>query len=277
MIDKNPQQAARFIANYGQYSPKVAIVLGSGLSDFASQLQIDLSIPYSQIPGFSACSVAGHTGALILGKLGEVPVACLQGRMHYYEGKSNRDIQIPIRTLKLLGCEILILTNAAASLREELKPGSLAVINDHINFQFHNPLVGPNDELFGPRFPSLQNAYDNQLIALANQTAQELGIKLATGVYLATLGPSYETPAEIRAFRMLGADLVGMSTVSEVIIARHANMKVLAISTITNMACGMTTELLTHEGVLKTAKIAADDLSKLLINFVKTRIFPQYT
>lgn len=199
---------------------------------------------------------------------GGTPVACLQGRAHYYEGKSHAAIRDPIRTLKLLGCETLILTNAAASLRKEVIPGSIVCITDHINFQGQNPLLGPNDESFGPRFPSLQHAYDEFLINLTQETAADLNLKIYDGIYLATLGPCYETPAEIRAFKILGADVVGMSTVSEVIVARHCNMKVLTLSTITNMACGMTDEYLTHEAVLEVAKGVASDLSNLLLHIL---------
>lgn len=264
------QDATNFIKNRvgDEVAPKIGIVLGSGLNLLAEQLKETLSIPYGEIPGFSECGVAGHQGSLIFGTLADVPVACLQGRAHYYEGKTPASIQIPIRTLKLLGCESLILTNAAASLRPEVLPGSLVLIEDHINFQFQNPLVGPNDDSIGPRFPSLQNAYDQELITLAKKVATEINVKMTSGIYLATLGPSYETPAEINAFKILGADMVGMSTVPEVIIARHCNLRVLAISSITNMACGMSDEPLTHAGVLNVAKLAASDLSVLLRQLV---------
>lgn len=244
--------------------PKIALVLGSGLNRLADEIQASVRIPYEAIPGFAPCNVAGHQGALLFGTLNGVEVACLQGRAHYYEGHGHEAIQMPVRTLKLLGCETLLLTNAAASLRKEVPPGSLAVINDHINFQFQNPLIGPNQQEFGPRFPSMQNAYDHELIELTSKVAHKLQIPLHTGVYLATFGPCYETPAEIRAFKLLGADMVGMSTVPEVILARHCGMKVLAISTITNMACGMSDELLTHENVLQVAKTAAEKLTQII-------------
>ncbi len=264
------EQSASFIKAYDGYiTPKIAIVLGSGLDQFAREIDCQLTISYSEIPGFPDCSVSGHSGKLLLGKFAGVPVVCLQGRAHYYEGKTHADILTYIRTLKLLGCELVILTNAAASLRKTVQPGSLVVIEDHINFQFQNPLVGSNDESFGPRFPSLQNAYDKDLVALAIETGKMIGIDMTSGVYLATLGPCYETPAEIRAFKQLGADVVGMSTVPEVIVARHCNLKVLALSVITNMACGMSDEFLTHEAVLARAKTAADDLSRLLIHIIK--------
>jgi xanthosine phosphorylase len=269
IVNYSPLDAVNSIQEKApSFIPTIGIVLGSGLNVLAELLEGAISLPYGEIPGFTECSVAGHNGNLLLGKLNGVNVICLQGRVHCYEGKNHNAIKIPIRTLKLLGCHTIVLTNAAASLRTEVAPGNLAIISDHINFQFQNPLVGPNEDAFGPRFPSLQNAYDNNLIDLALQVAADLGIPLATGVYLATLGPSYETPAEIRAFKIMGADLVGMSVVPEVIIARHSHMKVLAISSITNMACGLSNELLTHEDVLRVAKIAAIDLSRLLFTLI---------
>lgn len=250
------------------FQPKVGIVLGSGLNDFANQLEDATIIRYDDIPGFKKCSVPGHKGALLIGRLEGVSVVCMQGRAHHYEGYELSAIATPVRTLKLLGIEVLILTNAAASLRPEVPPGNLVLLTDHINFSGQNPLVGLNEDAFGPRFPSLQRAYDPDLIGLAQRVASDLGIDLTTGVYLSVLGPSYETPAEIRAFKILGADLVGMSTVSEVIVARHCNLRVLAISTVTNMASGMSEEFLTHEAVLKVGKMAADDLSRLIKKIV---------
>lgn len=251
------------------FSPKIGLILGSGLQSFADEIDKVASIPFHEIPGFSECSVAGHKGMLLFGMFNGVPIVCLQGRAHYYEGNNNEAIQIPIRTLKLLGCEVLVLTNAAASLRQEVRPGNLVVINDHINFQFKNPLVGPNDDSMGPRFPSLQNAYDANLRKIVVETANSLDIPISQGVYLATIGPSYETPAEIRAFQILGAEVVGMSTVPEVIVARHCNLKVACISTITNMGCGLSDEQLTHEAVLQVANKAAKDLTNLLSHVIE--------
>jgi xanthosine phosphorylase len=256
-----------FIKQYiGSFSPKIAIVLGSGLDILTKQIEADITLSYSELPGFAGYRVCG--GAFLFGRLNGIPVVCLLGRPHYYEGNTNIAMQMPMRILKLLGCEVVILTNAAGSLRKEVQPGNLVVISDHINFQFRNPLVGANDEQFGPRFPSLQNAYDKDLRELFLRTAAEHHMTLTEGVYLATLGPSYETPAEIKAFKILGADVVGMSTVSEVIVARHCGLKVLVISTITNMASGMTDECLTHENVLKVAKNATQKLGRLLWDFV---------
>lgn len=269
MTTSQTAKAFEIIKNKIQnFTPKIGLILGSGLHVLAEQLEETITIPYKDVPGFSECSVQGHKGLLLLGRLNGVPIACLQGRAHYYEGHTNAAIQVPIRTLKLLGCETLLLTNAAASLRENVQPGNLVLINDHINFQFHNPLVGINDDTFGPRFPSMQNAYDEKLRQLILETASSLDIKIYEGVYLATIGPSYETPAEIRAFRLLGADVVGMSTVPEVIIARHCGLKVACISSITNMGCGMSQEPLTHEGVLKVANQVASNLARLIYEFL---------
>lgn len=268
-----PETAYDYISRKApDFTPKIGIVLGSGMNEFASKLEKAITIPYCEIPGFSECTVAGHKGSLLLGMLKGVPVACLQGRAHYYEGNSHAAIALPIRTLKLLGCSTVILTNAAASLRENVPPGSLVIINDHINFSGQNPLVGANDEEFGPRFPSLQTAYDQSLIELTVKMAEKLGTKINTGVYGGVLGPSYETPAEIRAFKLLGADLIGMSTIPEVIVAAHCNLKVLAISIVTNMACGMSSEILTHESVLAVANKAQENLTRLLMEVVRVII-----
>lgn len=268
---ESPIEAASYIKSQisATFKLKAAIVLGSGLNDFANQIEDATILPYAEIPGFQKCSVPGHKGVLTLGTLGGVPVACMQGRAHYYEGYPHTAVFNPIRALKLLGVETLVLTNASASLRPEVQPGSLVLISDHINFTGQNPLVGPNDESFGPRFPSMQRVYDQDLIEITSSVASDLDIKVHSGVYLAVLGPSYETPAEIRAFKILGADLVGMSTVPEAIIARHCNLRVLAISTVTNMASGMSEEFLTHEAVLKVGKMAADDLARLVKETIK--------
>ena len=196
-------------------------MLGSGLGALADELTDAVTIPYAELPGFRVGTVSGHAGALTLGHLDGVPVACLRGRSHVYEGIEASAVTTPIRTLRLIGAEILVLTNAAGSLRPEAGPGSLVALTDHINLQGFNPLMGPNDEAVGPRFPSLSDTYDPELRAGLHAAADELGTPLHDGVYLAVSGPSFETPAEIRAFRTLGADLVGMSTVPEAIVARH--------------------------------------------------------
>ncbi len=258
------QQVPNFI-------PKVAVVLGSGLGKLAEAITDATAIPYADIPGFPVSSVAGHAGELVFGMIGNTPVACLKGRIHAYEGDNHRQMKTMIRSLKLLGCEDIIITNSSGSLRQDVGPGELMMINDHINFQPFNPLVGINDEEFGPRFFPMDDAYNKELQQGLLATAQRLDIRLATGVYISVLGPNFETPAEIRAFRTLGADAVGMSTVPEVLIARHCDLKVAVIASITNFACGLSNEQLTHEGTLHYASIAADNLIKLLTSYIGTR------
>jgi xanthosine phosphorylase len=248
-------------------APRLGIILGSGLGAVAEALEDAETIPYTELPDFPAPSVHGHAGTLALGTLSGLPVACLQGRRHVYEGGDPGAMRGPVRALKAAGTEALFITNAAGSLDAEVGPGSLMAISDHINMLGVNPLTGPNDDAIGPRFPSLRDAYDPELRATLAATAAELGIALAEGVYLATAGPSFETPAEIRAFRTLGADAVGMSTVPEVILARHAGLRVVAVSAITNLAEGMGGEALSHEQTLRYANAAAGDLTRLIIGF----------
>jgi xanthosine phosphorylase len=248
-------------------TPRLAIILGSGLGGVADALEEREVIPYTELPDFPAPSVHGHAGTLSLGTLAGLPVACLQGRKHVYEGGDPGAMRGPVRWLKEQGVEALFVTNAAGSLNEQVGPGSLMAISDHINLLGVNPLTGPNDDAIGPRFPSMRDAYDPELRATLHEVASELGVTLAEGVYLATAGPSFETPAEIRAFRTLGADAVGMSTVPEVILARHAGLKCVGVSAITNLAEGMGGELLSHEQTLHYANQAAGDLSRLIIGF----------
>jgi xanthosine phosphorylase len=248
-------------------APRVGIILGSGLGAVAEALDDAESISYADLPDFPAPSVHGHAGTLALGTLGGTPVACLQGRKHVYEGGDPGAMRGPVRALKAAGAEALFVTNAAGSLNAEVGPGSLMAISDHINMLGVNPLTGPNVDEIGPRFPSLRDAYDPELRRRLHEVAGELGIALADGVYLATAGPSFETPAEIRAFRTLGADAVGMSTIPEVILARHAGLRVVAVSAITNLAEGMGGEELSHEQTLRYANEAAGDLTRLIIEF----------
>jgi xanthosine phosphorylase len=248
-------------------APRLGIILGSGLGAVAEALEDAVTIPYTELPDFPAPSVHGHAGTLFLGTLSGLSVACLQGRRHVYEGGDPGAMRGPVRALKAAGAEALFITNAAGSLNADVGPGSLMAINDHINMLGVNPLTGPNDDAIGPRFPSLRDAYDPDLRAVLSTAAGALGIPLAEGVYLATSGPSFETPAEIRAFRTLGADAVGMSTVPEVILARHAGLRVVAVSAITNLAEGMGGEALSHEQTLKYASLAAGDLTRLIIAF----------
>jgi xanthosine phosphorylase len=248
-------------------APRLGIILGSGLGAVAEALEDAVVVPYTELPEFPAPSVHGHAGSLALGTLSGLPVACLQGRKHVYEGGDPGAMRGPVRALKAAGAEALFVTNAAGSLRPEVGPGSLMAITDHINMLGVNPLTGPNDDGVGPRFPSLRDAYDPGLRATLHEAAGRLGIPLAEGVYLATAGPSFETPAEIRAFRTLGADAVGMSTVPEVILARHAGLKVAAVSAVTNLAEGMGGDALSHEQTLHHASQAAGDLTRLIIEF----------
>jgi purine-nucleoside phosphorylase len=250
-------------------APRLGLILGSGLGAVAEALEDAVHIPYTELPDFPAPTVHGHAGTLSLGTLAGVPVACLQGRKHVYEGGDPGAMRGPVRALKAAGAEALFVTNAAGSLNAEVGPGSLMAISDHINMLGVNPLTGPNDDAIGERFPSMRDAYDQELRRLLHAAAESLGIALAEGVYLATPGPSFETPAEIRAFRTLGADAVGMSTVPEVILARHAGLKVVAVSAITNLAEGMGGEALSHEQTLRYANAAAGDLTRLTIEFCK--------
>lgn len=258
------QAAERIQQRVKDFRPTLGIILGSGSGDIAQQVEPVEVIDYSDLPGFFECSVAGHQAQMVLGYLKGCPVACLKGRAHFYEGYESETVQTLIRTLKLIGCERLVLTNAAASLRPEVRPGRLVLISDHVNFQFKSPLVGKNDDRFGPRFPDLSNAYSPALRKAALEVAKGLGINLVEGVYLGVLGPCYETPAEIRAFRTWGVDLVGMSTVPEVIIARHCGLEVMAVSIVTNMGAGMSEDMVNHEEVLEVGQGAAKELALLL-------------
>lgn len=260
-----PEQAAAIIAQkMPGFKPKLAIVLGSGLGPLAELISDSVCIPYADLPGFPELNVHGHTSQLTLGYLEGLPIACLQGRAHTYENPDYEPIKTYVRTMKLIGCEYYIATNAAGSLRSDVGPGSLVLINDHINFQPGNPLVGPNADKFGPRFPPLDKAYDADLRALIKQQAEALQINLPEGIYISVLGPSYETVAEINAFKILGADVIGMSTVPEVIVANHCGLKVAVISTITNLATGLTTTSHDHNEVVIQAERASKQLCLLM-------------
>lgn len=261
-------QAAAIIKERTQnFTPKLALVLGSGLGELANQITDPVVISYAELPGFPISTVAGHAGKMIIGYLNNMPVVCLQGRVHFYEGVAPAVIQTFIRTLKLIGCEFFMATNAAGSLRAEVGPGKLMMITDHINFQGINPLVGHNDESIGPRFMPMHDAYDLTLQKRLQTAAKKVDASLTQGVYLGVLGPCFETPAEIRAFRILGADAIGMSTVPDVIVARHCGLRVVAVSAITNFASGMSEEVITHDNTLHFAKMAAEDLSRIIFEF----------
>ena len=251
------------------FQPRIGLILGSGLGALADALEDAVAVAYGDLPGFPRPTVEGHDGRLVLGRLEGLPVACLQGRVHLYEGVPASAVNVPVRTLKALGCEILVLTNAAGSLRAEIGAGRVALIADHINLQGQNPLVGANGDAIGPRFPDLSEVYDPALREQLARIAKGLGVDLASGVYLAVLGPSFETPAEIRAFRALGADLVGMSTVPEAISARHAGLRVAGLSVVTNLAAGLAAGPLSHEETLGQASAAAAKLAKVLRAFCR--------
>ncbi len=260
-LQERIERAAKAIAGLGR--PEVAVILGSGLSDVLP-LEGVRSLSFGEVPGFPVPTVAGHAGRVEVGKTGDREVLVQRGRIHYYEGYDLSEVVIPIRAYALLGVKTLVITNASGGIADGFRPGDLVLISDHINMLGANPLRGPNLERLGPRFPDMTQAYDPNLRARAKEVAARLGIELKEGVYLATMGPSYETPAEIRAFKTLGADLVGMSTVPEVIAARHAGLKVLGISCVTNFAAGIAKQPLSHEEVIETTRRKAAELSRLL-------------
>jgi purine-nucleoside phosphorylase len=255
----------------GESFPKTAVVLGSGLGRFATVIKNAKSLPYAEIPGFSRSTVVGHSGNLLVGIAAGVPVAVMQGRIHAYEGHPPQAIAAPIRILRKLGVERLVLTNASGGLKPEIVPGTLMIIADHINFSGFNPLVGPNDETFGPRFPDMTDAYDHELRAALAQAAHNTGVAVRTGIYIFALGPSFETAAEIRMYAQLGADVVGMSTVPECIVARHCGMKVAGLSVVTNLATGISKSALSHHETLDEAQKASENVQRVLLEFLAPR------
>jgi purine-nucleoside phosphorylase len=257
-------RAAEQIRSRTRARPSVAVVLGSGLGGFAEELSESSSIPYREIHGFAQATVEGHVGRLVIGQAGNAAVVAMQGRFHFYEGYSLDDVTFPVRVLKLLGVHTLILTNAAGSLNTEFTPGSLMVISDHINLMGANPLIGPNDERFGPRFPDLTAIYDPDLQSLVIEEATAMKLDVRRGVYAALSGPSYETPAEIHMVRTLGADAVGMSTVPEAIVARHMEMRLIGISCITNLAAGVSNRPVDHDQVIATGERVRAQFTELL-------------
>jgi purine-nucleoside phosphorylase len=261
-------QAREFVAQRLEGRPDVGVVLGSGLGSFADALEDPIRIPYREVPHMPESGVAGHAGNLCIGRSGAASVACLQGRVHLYEGYEPERVVFGVRLLAELGCRAVLLTNAAGGIRPRFIPGDLMLITDHINFSGSNPLVGPNDE-HNPRFPDLSHAYDIELCDGARAAAKELGIELREGVYAAMLGPSYETPAEVRMLGSVGADAVGMSTVPEVIALRHRGVRVGAISCITNLAAGIAKTTLDHAEVEQTAKQSREAFVRLLSRWVE--------
>jgi purine-nucleoside phosphorylase len=256
--------AATFILSQTKLRPRIGLVLGSGLGSFADDLAEVVRIPYAQIPSFPRSTAIGHAGQLVIGKSGDVPVAVMQGRVHLYEGYSAAEVAFPTRVLGRMGVGALILTNAAGGINVEYGQGALVILRDHINLQGQNPLTGANDERFGPRFPDMTYTYAKRYREIALEEAKKLHISPREGVYAALLGPSYETPAEIRYLRTIGADLVGMSTVAEVIAARHLGMRVLAISCVTNMAAGILDRPINHQEVLETGERVKGKFMQLL-------------
>jgi len=248
------ESAAQFVLSHTALRARIGLVLGSGLGGFADELSDAVRVPYSQIPAFPRSTAIGHAGQMVIGKAGTVPVAAMQGRVHLYEGYSPQQVVFPMRVLGRMGIKAVILTNAAGGINLEYKQGALVVVSDHINLQGQNALVGPNDERFGLRYPDMSQAYDRGYREAALEESRRLGLTVFEGIYAAMLGPSFETPAEIRYLRTIGADLVGMSTVLEVIAARHMGIKVLAISCVTNMAAGILDQPITHEEVLETGE-----------------------
>ena len=262
--------AVRRVREQSALEPRVGVVLGSGLGALADELEDRVEIPYSEIPGWPVATAVGHAGRLVLGTLADVPVAVMRGRAHLYEGIGAERVVFGVRVLGRLGIRTLVVTNAAGGINEAFRPGQLVLISDHVNLQGASPLVGPNDDSLGPRFPDLSDAYDPALRARAREAATRLGIVVGEGVYAAWLGPQFETPAEIRFMRAIGGDLAGMSTVQEVIAARHLGVHVLGISVVTNMAAGVLPEKIDHEHVLEIGAAAAGSLTALLRELVPT-------
>jgi purine-nucleoside phosphorylase len=258
------ESAADYIRSKTALRPQIALVLGSGLGHFADIMTDPVRIPYAGIPHFPRSTAIGHAGRLVVGRIAETPMAVMQGRVHLYEGHSIKDVGFPMRVFGRFGIRALILTNAAGGIGSDLHPGCLVLIRDHINLQAVSPVSGPNDERFGLRFFDMTKAYDPEFQSIAQQEALRLGLWLGSGVYAALPGPSYETPAEIRYLKLIGADLVGMSTVPEVIVARHMGIRVLAISCVTNMAAGLSDQLINHLEVLEIGARVQKELVALL-------------
>lgn len=254
-------------AHPGEF-PKTALILGSGLGRFGEKMAVDTIISYDKIPDFPQPTVEGHAGRLLIGQVGRTPLVCMQGRMHLYEGHPAADLAISIRTFKKLGVENLIITNAAGSLNMDMLAGSLMLIEDHVNMSGFNPLIGLNNDAVGPRFFDMTNAYDPDMRDRLTQAAKDLDIHLHSGVYVQLAGPNFETPAEIRMLGKLGIDAVGMSTVQECLVARHAGIKVAGLSLITNLGAGLSSGPLSHEETLTGAEEGYEDISRLLVRFI---------
>lgn len=268
---RRAERAAKFVLARTSASggrPRIGVVLGSGLGAFAEELAGATRIEYRRIPGFPESTVEGHAGCMVIGRSGSVPVAALAGRLHYYEGFAMDEVTFPVRVLGRMGIRALVITNAAGGISPTYCRGALVLIRDHLNLQGTNPLIGHNDARFGQRFPDMTHAYSERLLHIAREEGERQGLALQDGVYAAVAGPSFETPAEIRALRALGADLVGMSTVPEVIVARQMGIEVLGISCVTNLAAGILDQPITHEEVLETGKRVRGEFTALLRGIV---------
>lgn len=257
-------ESCEYIQKKVTVKPQIGLILGSGLGVLADEIDNQIVISYKDIPHFPESTVEGHKGQLVIGELKGKQVIAMQGRFHFYEGYSMSEVVFPVRVMKQLGIETLIVTNAAGGINKHFNPGDLMIITDHINNMGTNPLIGPNDDHFGDRFPDMSKAYDPQYIEYAKSCAKDLGMSVQTGVYVGNTGPTYETPAEINMLRILGGDAVGMSTVPEVIVAHHAKLRVLGISCISNMAAGVLNQALSHQEVIDTTKKVQADFLKLL-------------
>ncbi|GIQ69405.1 purine-nucleoside phosphorylase [Xylanibacillus composti] len=262
------KEAAAAIQQRIGFQPEIGLILGSGLGMLADLIEDPVVIPYGDIPHFPVSTVEGHAGELVAGQIKGKSVVMMKGRFHLYEGYSVYQVTLPVRVMKELGVSKLVVTNAAGGINLSYKPGNLMLIRDHINFTFRNPLIGPNDNDLGVRFPDMSEAYSARLRSIARDTAKELNLPLQEGVYIGLLGPSYETPAEIRMFRTMGADAVGMSTVAEVIAARHAGIEVLGISCISNMAAGILDQPLSHEEVMETTEKVKETFLRLVLTIL---------
>mgnify|MGYP000394958927 CR=1 FL=1 len=263
------EEAVGYIQNVREFTPQVGIILGTGLGKLAERIQDKTIIPYTKIPHFAYSTAPGHAGNLLLGKIGNKHVVAMQGRFHLYEGYSPQEVTFPIRVMKALGIEILIESNAAGGMNRNFKPGDIMIITDHINFTGINPLIGPNDETIGPRFPDMSEPYDNKLIELTERIALEEGIRCHRGVYIGVTGPNFETRAEYRFFHLIGADAVGMSTVAEVIVAKHCGLRVLGISCITDMCIPDRLEPVDFKKVIEVASKAEPKITRLVERVVK--------
>jgi purine-nucleoside phosphorylase len=268
MIIEKLNETISYLKNQTTIQPTVGIILGSGLGSFASQIAVDKSIPYKEIPHFLTPSIEGHSGKMIFGTVGKTPVVCLQGRVHFYEGHSMTDVVYPMRTLAKLGIHTLFVTNAAGGLDPAMEPGDFMIIDDHINLMGTNPLIGSNEKQLGPRFPDMTEAYSASLRERLAQTLSQHKVRFHRGIYCALSGPTYETPAEVRHLRMIGGSAVGMSTVPEVIIANHMGVKVCGVSCITNKAAGISPQKLSHDEVTETANRVESQFTTFVKDYI---------